>query len=376
VALDVDIVAMQKVIEVFTAHRLLSLDRDQVSGSPTVEVAHEALLTEWEQLRLWIEDNREDLVRYRELAIASGIWHEAGRDEDYVYAGGRLDEALAWAATSAIKLTRREQDFLDAGAARLAAERAAAEESVRREQQLQRSARRRTWGLASAITVLVAVVATVLFVVTRPEGPKVALVQWSPIAGSGQDLIEQGWLKADRELDIAGERVVSLVDDEAELRALADDGYELIISGTFDNGRSVHAVAADYPEVSFVVFDAYDDSFDNLTSLEFVREGGAYLIGAAAALQSETGKIGFIGGWQQASTESRRASFAAGARSVNPDIVVDSVYLGPYYHQSNGGYSTTTPARRPRSRCIDQGLTSSTTPPGSPAQGFPPRRPS
>ena len=63
VALDVDVVTMQKVIELFARRRLLSLDRDQVSGAPTVEVAHEALLSRWERLREWIEQNRDDLLR-------------------------------------------------------------------------------------------------------------------------------------------------------------------------------------------------------------------------------------------------------------------------------------------------------------------------
>ncbi|GMQ86651.1 MAG: hypothetical protein BMS9Abin07_2238 [Acidimicrobiia bacterium] len=339
VALDIDVVAMQHVIERFATHRLLSLDRDQATGAPTVEVAHEALLHEWDRLRAWIEDNRHDLLRHRELAAAAGVWDTAGRDEDYVYRGGRLDDAIAWAETSAITLTATEQEFLDAGQARLTAERESEEERRLREQRLQRGARLRTWGLASAITVLVAVVATVLFVVTRPEGPKVALVQGG--ISVIQDLIEQGWNRAESELDFEGQRVVALIDDEEDVRALADAGYGLIIDGMFDQGTVAYALANDYPEISFVVFDGFDDSFANVTSLRFVREGGAYLMGVAAALASETGKIGFIGGYQGTTTEARRASYGAGARSINPSIEVDSVYLGPYQDGQNGPYLDT-----------------------------------
>jgi DNA-binding SARP family transcriptional activator len=46
VSLDVDVVDLQGVIALYTEHRLLTLDRDFVTGSPTVEVAHEALLTQ------------------------------------------------------------------------------------------------------------------------------------------------------------------------------------------------------------------------------------------------------------------------------------------------------------------------------------------
>ncbi|MEN8235884.1 MAG: BMP family ABC transporter substrate-binding protein, partial [Actinomycetota bacterium] len=332
VALDVDIVAMQRVIELFTAHRLASLDRDQVSGAPTVEVAHEALLHEWERLRTWIEDNRDDLLRHRVLASAANVWNDAGRDQDYVYTGGRLDEALAWAGTSAIKLTERERDFLDAGEARLVAEREAVDERERREERLQRSTRRRTWGLTAAIVALVAVVAGVLFVITRPEGPKVALVQDLDPEGGLQDLVEQGWNDAVRRFDFEGERVVPLLDPEEDMRDFADAGYELIISSLYDDGALVYDLAPEYPETRFVVFDSRDMGLPNVTAFHFVREDGAYLMGAAAALESDTGRIGFIGGRQRDTTETRRAAYAEGARSVNPDIVVESVYLGPFMH--------------------------------------------
>lgn len=336
VSLDVDLVAMQAVIERFTTHRLLSLDRDQTSGAPTVEVAHDALLSEWGRLRLWIEQNREDLLRHRQLAIAASVWDEAGRDPDYVYTGGRLDDAVAWTETSSIKLTERERQFLDAGVHRQATEREAVEEIARREHRLRRSARRRTWGLASALAVLVALGAAVLFIATRPEGPKVALVHGG--VSVIQDLIEEGWNRADRELEMSGARVESLVDEEADVRSLAESGYGLIIDGLFDDGQVAYELADDYPEVSFVVFDGSDTSLENVTALDFVREGGAYLMGVAAALASETGHIGFIGGWQQETTEARRASYSAGARAINPEIHVDSVYLGPYLDALNGPY--------------------------------------
>ncbi len=338
VALDVDLVAMQRVIELFTQHRLLSLDRDQVSGAPTVEVAHEALLSEWERLRDWIEQNRESLLRHRELVVAAGVWRQSGRDQDYLYTGRRLDDALAWAATGTIKLTTQEQEFLDAGAARAVAEREAAEEAASRELRLRRSARRRTWGLAAAVVALVAVVAGVVFFATRPEGPKIALVQAGEATGGGiQALIQDGWIAAQRDHDFEGERVVPLIDEDEDMRALADAGYGLIIDGLFDQGQVAYDIAADHPETQFVVFDGQDASVPNVTTISFEREGGAYLMGAAAALQSETGRIGFIGGYQQASTEARRAAYEAGARSVNPDIVVESVYLGPY-HDGNNAY--------------------------------------
>ena len=56
VAIDVDVVTMESVIDQLGRQRFLAFDRDHASGAPTVEVAHEALLTEWERLRGWIEE--------------------------------------------------------------------------------------------------------------------------------------------------------------------------------------------------------------------------------------------------------------------------------------------------------------------------------
>ena len=86
-----DLVPTQRVVELFGAHRLLSFDRDQMTGSPTVEVAHEALLTEWPRLRDWIESARDDVVRHAALVTAMSEWQAAGLNADYLLVGRRLD---------------------------------------------------------------------------------------------------------------------------------------------------------------------------------------------------------------------------------------------------------------------------------------------
>ncbi len=346
VDLDLDVVTMQKAIELFTRHRLLSLDRDQITGGPTVEVAHEALLSGWQRLRRWIEQNREDLLRHRELAIAAGRWDDAGRDRDYVYVGHRLDEALQWNEQSAIDLTERERSFLAAGAARRDEEQDAERHRREEQEQLERTARWRTRGLVASVVVLVGVVAAVLWAVTRPEGPKVALVYLGAQGGPLQELIFDGWEQAQRDFDIEAATVIPLIDPEEDLRSLAESGYELIFTALFDYGRFAEEVAPEYPETWFVVLDGRDAAMENVSTINIVREKGAFLVGAAAALQSETGRIGFLGGVQQPTTDARRAAFTDGARSIDPEIVVDTRYMGPKhdpgqtYHDTELGRAT------------------------------------
>ena len=64
ITLDVDIVTMHGAVEAFVTNRLLVRDRDALSGALTLEVAHEALLSEWERLRRWIDDGRDDLRQH------------------------------------------------------------------------------------------------------------------------------------------------------------------------------------------------------------------------------------------------------------------------------------------------------------------------
>ncbi len=345
VALDVDVVTMQKVIELFTRRRLLSLDRDQVSGAPTVEVAHEALLSGWERLREWIEQNRDDLLRHRELANAATRWETAGRDQDYLYVGGRLDEAQRWSKESTITLTEGEQGFLEAGSARRQEEEDRELERQLAQQRLERTARWRTRGMVAAVSLMVIVIGGVIWAVTRPEGPKIALVYEGSDSGAVQSLILDGWEQAQRELSFQEATVVPLIEPVEDMQDLAAAGYQLIISGMFDNGATAYAVAEDYPDTHFVQIDGEEVLADNVTTFDFVREGGAYLVGAAAALQSETGRIGFIGGAQQDSTERRRAAYTAGARSINPNIEVDIVYLGPYHDPRSGAFLDVEEAR-------------------------------
>lgn len=59
----------------------------------------------------------------------------------------------------------------------------------------------------------------------------------------------------------------------------------------------------------------------------FETHEGSYLAGAAAALVSETGTVGFVGGLPLPPVEFARAAFAAGATAIDPDTEVVSIYL-------------------------------------------------
>jgi len=116
-------------------------------ASGYVEVAHEALIRGWKQLRQWIDADRAGLRTHRQLTEAARDWQEHKRDESYLYVGSRLAVAREWSESHAPDLNPLEWEFLDASfalrrrreaeeletARRLAAEAQAREEAERKQ---------------------------------------------------------------------------------------------------------------------------------------------------------------------------------------------------------------------------------------------------
>jgi len=123
--------------------------------------------------------------------------------------------------------------------------------------------------------------------------------------------------------------------NRAELLQLAADNSDIVVGVGFLFKDSVIEVAANNPDVNFAVVDdamlnaTFDGpAGDNIVGLTFAEEQGSFLVGAAAALKSETDTIGFIGGvCCFGLIEKFEAGYRAGAEAVNPDIEVLSTYI-------------------------------------------------
>jgi serine/threonine protein kinase/WD40 repeat protein len=133
---------MQEVIDMFSGFRLLTTDRDPSTRTPTVEVAHEALIRQWQRLRGWLSDTREDVRLQRLLAAESQEWDENNRDASFLLRGGRLVQFEDWYKSSSVALTPTDIEFIEASVA----ERQRVEEADRirllREREAERKARR------------------------------------------------------------------------------------------------------------------------------------------------------------------------------------------------------------------------------------------
>ena len=113
---------------------------------------------------------------------------------------------------------------------------------------------------------------------------------------------------------------------EENLRLLAESGFELIFAIGFAFADGVAATAPDFPDATFGIVDSVVEE-PNVASLVFAEHEGSALVGAAAALKSTTGTIGFIGGVNIGLINKFEAGYRFGAEQINPDIEILVQYL-------------------------------------------------
>jgi len=112
---------LDEVIEVLAKERLIvTSELVRRSSAPerieVVDVAHEALIRYWPQLRQWIEDNRMALKQKRSLEDAAEAWLEKGKQQEqaYLLQGPKLAEAEAFLRSAAedTPLSQLAQEFI------------------------------------------------------------------------------------------------------------------------------------------------------------------------------------------------------------------------------------------------------------------------
>jgi basic membrane lipoprotein Med (substrate-binding protein (PBP1-ABC) superfamily)/DNA-binding SARP family transcriptional activator len=325
-----DPVALSKVLDAFGRHRLLSFDRDPATGDATVEVAHEALLWGWERLAGWVERHRADVRRRATLAAAAEEWRASGGHGDYLLTGNRLAGYEEWAEGAALQLASTEREFLDASVRRRNEHEAEESARLAAHGRLERRARRRLWAAAAALALLVAGGTFGLLSWFGSRSADAALIFTGYGDGGWTDMIAAGFDRAVSESGHTAERVISRTPGAygSELRRLSAEGVGLIVSadaGLYQD--EFEAIAADHPDTRYLALDIPTGKLSNVAYLNFRAEEGSYLAGAAAALKSQTGIVGFIGGADIPVIWPFEAGFEAGARAVRPDIEVRIVYL-------------------------------------------------
>lgn len=139
--------ALQHVLDIFGQHRLLTFDHDPSTRIPTVEIAHEALISTWDRLRTWINLSRDDLRLHRRLTTISTEWANAENDASFLATGARLEQVENWLASTNILLNENEMNFINASIAQRKQQKREIEQRQVWEETLEWRSRVRLWAL-------------------------------------------------------------------------------------------------------------------------------------------------------------------------------------------------------------------------------------
>ena len=112
------------------------------------------------------------------------------------------------------------------------------------------------------------------------------------------------------------------------IATFGDAGYDVIVTVGFNLGEATVAAAALYPNTKFIGVDQFQAAdTPGVVGLNFPEDNAGFLVGALAAMMSETGKIGAVCGTDAVPPVWRFGEgYRAGALYINPAIEINVVY--------------------------------------------------
>jgi basic membrane lipoprotein Med (substrate-binding protein (PBP1-ABC) superfamily) len=117
------------------------------------------------------------------------------------------------------------------------------------------------------------------------------------------------------------------------MREYAEGGYDLIVGEIFGVEQEAREVAADYPDVAFLMGSSFkpDPAIGNLSVFDNYIQDASYLSGIIAGEMSKAGNIGMVGGFPIPEVNRLMHAFMAGAREMNPNITFQVAFIGSWF---------------------------------------------
>ncbi len=149
----------------------------------------------------------------------------------------------------------------------------------------------------------------------------------------------EGMMRAAEDFDFQADYIETQqpTDYEKNIRTFAEEGYEVIITVGFLITDATYKMAQEYGDVNFVGVDQfYENPLDNTLGIQFAEDQSGFIAGALAAMMSESGVIGFVGGIEIPPVIKFRKGYESGAKHINPDIKVLGVYIDSFTAPDRG----------------------------------------
>ena len=197
--------------------------------------------------------------------------------------------------------------------------------------------------VAVAILIVIVIASVSVYYLTLPKEPeeKVGLIIATGGLGdkSFNDISYAGVLRAKDELGIDFDYVEpeAIAQYEGFQRDFAKSGdYKLIICVGFDQADALTVVSQEYPNQNFAIVDMVVVQ-PNVASLLFRTNEASFLVGVAAGMMTETGKVGFVGGMDIDLINDFFVGYEAGVQWANPGAtVLEPVYVGDWGDPTKG----------------------------------------
>jgi basic membrane protein A len=127
--------------------------------------------------------------------------------------------------------------------------------------------------------------------------------------------------------DVSAIQTKTPAEFEENFRQYGAQGYDLVIGHGFEYQDAAVRVAPEFPKTVYVTTSG-NQVGANLAGIEFDFEEPSYLAGVIAGRLTKSGVIGTLGGTELPPVKRSFAAFAAGAKSVNPNVQVLGSYVG------------------------------------------------
>lgn len=171
---------------------------------------------------------------------------------------------------------------------------------------------------------------------TEAPKPKAVLISNRPIGDKGPiDNQIAGLERCKTELGFETKVLESTSPDrfEEDIRAMAKEGYNLIITAFPPVTEANKNVAKEFPNVMFAgiyEFGNLKDPLPNLWDTEYQSQELTYVLGALEAKLSTTKKLAYVPGAETASSNSGINGWMQGIAATCPECSADFAFVGDY----------------------------------------------
>jgi basic membrane lipoprotein Med (substrate-binding protein (PBP1-ABC) superfamily) len=151
--------------------------------------------------------------------------------------------------------------------------------------------------------------------------------------GTFNQFAYEGMLMAVEEFDLENTFIETqaATDYETNINTCVDEGYDAVVTVGFLITDATLAAAQANPDVYFIGVDQFfPEAPDNLVGIQYREDQAGFLVGALAALMTESDIIAGVYGIDIPPVIKYRNGYEQGARYINPDITTLGVYIASF----------------------------------------------